>query len=71
MLALNKEKQKYQACIVPAGQGKSRIETAIAIHFLLQKGHDVYMLYCNEGLMKRDQHEYEFMWTLLRGSGLA
>jgi hypothetical protein len=49
--------------------GKSRIAAAIAMRFLMDpKGGNVYILFSDEGLMKRDQEECELLWSFLEAS---
>ena len=50
---------RQQVCVVPAGQGKSRIEAALALYLLMSTKVNVYMVYPNDGLLKRDKREYE------------
>ena len=65
ILAVNSERDKFQVMIVPAGQGKSRIEVALAVQFLLTSTAHVNFVYANRGLKDRDEREYSKLWSYL------
>ena len=52
--------------IVPGGQGKCRIIVALAYLLLETTTATIYLVFANEGLMKRDQTEFEGFWTFIR-----
>lgn len=55
-----------QLCVVPSGQGKSRITaTAAAIALTLDMFSKVHLVFENKHLMERDQQDFEDYWILL------
>ena len=60
------ELHRFQCWVVPAGQGKSRIEHGVAFHFLKTGTHHVNLVYANKGLMERDMRDYAQFWSYLR-----
>ena len=46
-----------------AGKGKSRVAAALAYYYLTNTKKQVYVVFADEGLKKRDETECEFLWA--------
>ena len=45
-----------------AGKGKSRVAAALAYHFLLTTKKQIYIVFPDEGLMRRDRDQCKDLW---------
>ena len=59
------EDDKRLLCQIGAGKGKSRIAAAIALHFLRTTQKDVYIIFPDDGLRRRDQQECQGLWRFV------
>ena len=50
-------------CQIGAGKGKSRVAAALALYFLTATKKQIYLVYPDEGLMKRDKKQCQYLWT--------
>ena len=46
-----------------AGKGKSRVITALALLYLKTTPKDIYIVYLNDSLKKRDRDQCKDLWT--------
>ena len=54
-------------CVVPAGQGKSRIAAYLILLLLsIEQDLQAYIVYPNKYLMERDQEAFRFYWDVLK-----
>ena len=57
LLSVLLKENKRILCQVGAGKGKSRIAAAVAAHFLRTTNKLVYMVFSDNGLLKRDMNQ--------------
>ena len=48
---------KRLLCQIGAGKGKSRVAAALALYFLSTTNKQIYLVYPDEGLMRRDKEQ--------------
>ena len=63
VLAALLKDNKRLLCQFGAGKGKSRVAAALALYFLSDTKKQIYLVYPDEGLMRRDKEQCEHLWT--------
>ena len=63
ILATILKKDNRLLCQFGAGKGKSRVIAALAFLFLQLNKQEIYLVYSNNGLMRRDMKQCEDLWA--------
>ena len=66
----NHEKETAQIWVVPAGQGKSKIHAAMTFLFLTKTDYDIYVVFHDDGLLKKDMEQNKNLAQLCEAAGL-
>ena len=66
-LAHLSDKYPMILCQYGAGRGKSRVAAAIAFYFLKTNKLPIYIVYPNEGLLRRDKEKCQGLWRFAEG----
>lgn len=63
VLAVLLKDESRLLCQIGAGRGKSRVAAALAFYYLATTRKQVYLVYPDEGLMRRDQEQCQHLWA--------
>lgn len=63
VLAVLLKDESRLLCQIGAGRGKSRVSAALALYFLTSTKKQVYLVFPDEGLMRRDQEQCKYLWA--------